>query len=171
MFVSCFVLCWVVVLIFFNNRVDYGIVSFLIVSNLIIIFIVFVFVILCIFYFLIMVYLLLYWVVIIIVIMFVVVGIVLKFFLVKELKFKMKYDWYKDEYFFVFCKGFKLIMDEIRFKSIFLFVFVLIVVGFKKLKIFLVFLVVFVIVILCFFGFLWFYLFFGNWGYINSFIF
>lgn len=171
MFVSCFILCWVVVLIFFNSRVDYGIVSFLFFSNLIIIVIVFFFVILCIFYFLIMVYLFGYWIMIIIVSIFVVVWIVLKFFLVEELKFKMKYYWDKDEYFLELCKGFKLIMDEIRFKSVFLFLFVLIVVGFKRFKIFLVLLVGFIIVLLVFFGFLWFYLLFGNWGYVNGYIF
>lgn len=166
--VSCFALCWAAASTFFNNRVDHGIASPPIVSNLIITAIVSVLVIPRVLYFSIVAYLSGYWAAITIVCTFAVVWIALKFFSVKEPKPKMKYDRDMDEYFLVPCKGFKPIMDEIRLKSTFLSVFAPTVVGFKRSKILLVSSFASIIAILCSLGSLWLYLSFGNWGHANS---
>lgn len=166
--VSCFALCWAAASTFFNNRVDHGIASPPIVSNLIVTAIVSVLVIPRVLYFSIMAYLSGYWAASTIVSTFAVVWIALKFFSVKEPKPKMKYDRDMDEYFPVPCKGFKPIMDEIRLKSTFLSVFAPTVVGFKRSKILLISSVASIIAVLCSLGSLWLYLSFGNWGHANS---
>ena len=165
--VSCFTLCWAAASTFFNSRVDHGIASPPILSNLIITAIVSLLVIPRILYFSIMAYLSGYWAAITIVCTFTVVWIALKLFSVKEPKPKMKYDRDKDEYFPKPCKGCKPIMDEIRLKSTFLSVFAPTVVGFKKSKILLVSSVASITALLCSLGSLWLYLSFGNWEHTN----
>ena len=166
--VSCFALCWAGASTFFNNRVDHGIASPSVISNLIVTAIVSLLVIPRILYFSIMAYLSGYWVGITIVSTIAVVRIALKFFSVKEPKPTMKYNGDKDEYFEVPCKGFKPIMDEIRLKSTFLSVFAPTVVGFKRSKILLVSSVASITALLCSLGSLWLYLSFGSWGHANS---
>ena len=166
--VSCFALCWAAASTFFNNRVDHGIASPPIISNLIVTAIVSLLVIPRILYFSIMAYLSGYWAAITIVSMIAVVWIALKFFSVKEPKPKMKYDRVKDEYVLDPCKGFKPIMDEIRLKSTFLSVFAPTVVGFKRSKILLVSSVASITTVLCSLVSLWLYLSFGRWGHANS---
>ena len=166
--VSCFALCWAGASTFFNNRVDHGIASPSVISNLIVTAIVSLLVIPRILYFSIMAYLSGYWAAITIVSMIAVVWIALKFFSVKEPKPKMKYDRVKDEYVLDPCKGFKPIMDEIRLKSTFLSVFAPTVVGFKRSKILLVSSVASITTLLCSLGSLWLYLSFGNWGHANN---
>ena len=166
--VSCFALCWAAASTFFNNRVDHGIASPSVISNLIVTAIVSLLVIPRILYFSIMAYLSRYWAVITIVSMIAVVWIALKFFSVKEPKPKMKYDRVKDEYVLDPFKGFKLIMDEIRLKSTFLSVFAPTVVGFKRSKILLVSSVASITALLCSLGSLWLYSSFGNWGNANN---
>ena len=161
--VSCFTLCWAAASTFFNSRVDHGIASPPILSNLIITAIVSLLVIPRILYFSIMAYLSGYWAAITIVSTFAVVRIALKLFSVKEPKPKMKYDRDKDEYLPKPCKGCKPIMNEIRLKSTFLSVFAPTVVGFKKSKILLVSSVASITALLCSLGSLWLYLSFGNW--------
>ena len=166
--VSCFALCWAAASTFFNNRVDHGIASPSIISNLIVTAIVSLLVIPRILYFSIMAYLSGYWAAITIVSMIAVVWIALKFFSVKEPKPKMKYDRVKKEYVEDPCKGFKPIMDEIRLKSTFLSVFAPTVVGFKRSKILLVSSVASITTVLCSLVSLWLYLSFGRWGHANS---
>ena len=166
--VSCFALCWAAASTFFNNRVDHGIASPSVISNLIVTAIVSLLVIPRILYFSIMAYLSGYWAAITIVSMIAVVWIALKFFSVKEPKPKMKYDRVKDEYVLDPCKGFKPIMDEIRLKSTFLSVFAPTVVGFKRSKILLVSSVASITTVLCSLVSLWLYLSFGRWGHANS---
>ena len=161
--VSCFTLCWAAASTFFNSRVDHGIASPPILSNLIITAIVSLLVIPRILYFSIMAYLSGYWAAITIVSTFAVVRIALKLFSVKEPKPKMKYDRDKDEYLPKPCKGCKPIMNEIRLKSTFLSVFAPTVVGFKKSKILLVSSVASITALLFSLGSLWLYLSFGNW--------
>lgn len=165
--VSCFTLCWAAASTFFNNRVDYGMASPPILSNLIITAIVSLLVIPRILYFSIMAYLSGYWAAITIVSTFAVVWIALKLFSVEEPKPKMKYDREKDEYFLEPCKGFKPIMDEIRLKSTFLSVFAPTAVGFKSSKILLVSSIASIATLLCSLGSLWLYLSFGNWEHAN----
>ena len=166
--VSCFALCWAAALTFFNNRVDHGIASPPIISNLIVTAIVSLLVIPRILYFSIMAYLSGYWVAITIVSTIAVVWIALNFFSVKEPKPKMKYVPVKKEYVEDPCKGFKPIMDEIRLKSTFLSVFAPTVVGFKRSKILLVSSVASITTVLCSLVSLWLYLSFGRWGHANS---
>ena len=166
--VSCFALCWAGASTFFNNRVDHGIASPSVISNLIVTAIVSLLVVPRILYFSIMAYLSGYWAAITIVSMIAVVWIALKFFSVKEPKPKMKYDRVKDEYVLDPCKGFKPIMDEIRLKSTFLSVFAPTVVGFKRSKILLVSSVASITTLLCSLGSLWLYSSFGNWGHANN---
>ena len=166
--VSCFALCWAAASTFFNNRVDHGIASPSIISNLIVTAIVSLLVIPRILYFSIMAYLSGYWAAITIVSTIAVVWIALKFLSVEEPKPKMKYDRVKDEYVLDPCKGFKPIMDEIRLKSTFLSVFAPTVVGFKRSKILLVSSVASITALLCSLGSLWLYSSFGNWGHANS---
>ena len=166
--VSCFALCWAAASTFFNSRVDHGIASPPIISNLIVTAIVSLLVIPRILYFSIMAYLSGYWVAITIMSTIAVVWIALKFFSVKEPKPKMKYDRVKDEYVLDPCKGFKPIMDEIRLKSTFLSVFAPTVVGFKRSKILLVSSVASITALLCSLGSLWLYSSFGNWGHANN---
>ena len=156
--VSCFTLCWAAASTFFNNRVDHGIASPPILSNLIITTMVSLLVIPRILYFSIMAYLSGYWAAITIVSTFAVVWIALKLFSVEEPKPKMKYDRDKEEYFLEPCKGFKPIMDEIRLKSTFLSVFAPTVVGFKRSRILLVSSVASITALLCSLGSLWLYL-------------
>ena len=162
--VSCFALCWAAASTFFNNRVDHGIASPSIISNLIVTAIVSLLVIPRILYFSIMAYLSGYWVAITIVSTIAVVWIALNFFSVKEPKPKMKYVPVKKEYVEDPCKGFKPIMDEIRLKSTFLSVFAPTVVGFKRSKILLVSSVASITTVLCSLVSLWLYLSFGRWG-------
>ena len=162
--VSCFALCWAGASTFFNNRVDHGIASPSVISNLIVTAIVSLLVIPRILYFSIMAYLSGYWVAITIMSTIAVVWIALKFFSVKEPKPKMKYDRVKKEYVEDPCKGFKPIMDEIRLKSTFLSVFAPTVVGFKRSKILLVSSVASITTVLCSLVSLWLYLSFGRWG-------
>ena len=162
--VSCFALCWAAASTFFNNRVDHGIASPSVISNLIVTAIVSLLVIPRILYFSIMAYLSGYWVAITIVSTIAVVWIALKFFSVKEPKPKMKYVPVKKEYVEDPCKGFKPIMDEIRLKSTFLSVFAPTVVGFKRSKILLVSSVASITTVLCSLVSLWLYLSFGRWG-------
>ena len=166
--VSCFALCWAGASTFFNNRVDHGIASPSVISNLIVTAIVSLLVIPRILYFSIMAYLSGYWVAITIMSTIAVVWIALKFFSVKEPKPKMKYDRVKKEYVEDPCKGFKPIMDEIRLKSTFLSVFAPTVVGFKRSKILLVSSVASITTVLCSLVSLWLYLSFGRWGHANS---
>ena len=166
--VSCFALCWAGASTFFNNRVDHGIASPSVISNLIVTAIVSLLVVPRILYFSIMAYLSGYWAAITIVSMIAVVWIALKFFSVKEPKPKMKYDRVKKEYVEDPCKGFKPIMDEIRLKSTFLSVFAPTVVGFKRSKILLVSSVASITTVLCSLVSLWLYLSFGRWGHANS---
>ena len=166
--VSCFALCWAGASTFFNNRVDHGIASPSVISNLIVTAIVSLLVIPRILYFSIMAYLSGYWVAITIVSTIAVVWIALNFFSVKEPKPKMKYVPVKKEYVEDPCKGFKPIMDEIRLKSTFLSVFAPTVVGFKRSKILLVSSVASITTVLCSLVSLWFYLSFGRWGHANS---
>ena len=166
--VSCFALCWAAASTFFNNRVDHGIASPSIISNLFVTAIVSLLVIPRILYFSIMAYLSGYWAAITIVSMIAVVWIALKFFSVEEPKPKMKYNRVKKEYVEDPCKGFKPIMDEIRLKSTFLSVFAPTVVGFKRSKILLVSSVASITTILCSLVSLWLYLSFGRWGHANS---
>ena len=166
--VSCFALCWAAASTFFNNRVDHGIASPPIISNLIVTAIVSLLVIPRILYFSIMAYLSGYWVAITIVSTIAVVWIALNFFSVKEPKPKMKYVPVKKEYVEDPCKGFKPIMDEIRLKSTFLSVFAPTVVGFKRSKILLVSSVASITTVLCSLVSLWLYLSFGRWGHANS---
>ena len=166
--VSCFALCWAAASTFFNSRVDHGIASPPIISNLIVTAIVSLLVIPRILYFSIMAYLSGYWVAITIMSTIAVVWIALKFFSVKEPKPKMKYDRVKKEYVEDPCKGFKPIMDEIRLKSTFLSVFAPTVVGFKRSKILLVSSVASITALLCSLGSLWLYSSFGNWGHANN---
>ena len=166
--VSCFALCWAAASTFFNNRVDHGIASPPIVSNLIVTAIVSLLVLPRILYFSIVAYLSGYWATITIVSTIAFVWIALKFFSVKEPKSTMKYDRDEDEYFEVPWKGFKPILDEIRLKSTFLSVFAPTVVGFKRSKILLVSSVASITTVLGSLVSLWLYLSFGNWGHANS---
>ena len=166
--VSCFALCWAAASTFFDNRVDHGIASPPIITNLIVTAIVSLLVIPRILYFSIMAYLSRYWVAVTIVSTIAAVWIALQFFSVNEPKPKMKYSREVDEYVLVGNGGDKSIMDEIRLKSILLSVFAPTVVGFKRSKILLVSSVASITALLCSLGSLWLYLSFGNWGHANS---